>query len=210
MKFSDNEILHLDNHLLIVNKPPLLLTLPTLKVKDSVLTRAQETIREIYKKKGNVFVHPVHRLDRVASGIVVSAKTSKALSRLNEQIKEGGWKKTYVLRFEGKLPSNEGTLRHYLEKGDYHTKVVEEGKGKEAVLHYRKTSENKAEVDLITGRYHQIRAQFSHIGCPICGDRKYGAKTKGKQHGIDLHHKSLVFKHPILQELLTINSLEKF
>ncbi len=207
MKLLDKEVLYLDNHLLVVDKPPLLLTLPTTEVSDSVLTRGQAWIKEKFQKPGNVFLHPVHRLDRVASGIVVCARTSKSLSRLNEQIRGGQWHKLYRLRFEGKLPSSKGTLRHFLEKSDYHTKVVSEGCGQEAILHYSQVAPGIAEVELVTGRYHQIRAQFAAIGCPICGDYKYGAVTKAISPGIDLYHMRLEFKHPVTKEMIRITSL---
>lgn len=208
MKLLDKEILYLDNHLLIVDKPPLLLTLPTKEESDSVQTRGQTWLKEHFQKPGNVFLHPVHRLDRVASGIVVCARTSKSLSRLNQQIREGEWHKRYRLRHEGILPAPKGTLRHFLQKGEYHTKV--DDAGQEAVLHYEEIARGVAEVELVTGRYHQIRAQFAAIGCPICGDSKYGAKTKALSKGIDLHHIRLEFKHPITHIDLVITSREVF
>jgi len=205
MKLLDSEILYLDNHLLIVDKPPLLLTQPAGGETDSVETRGREWLKEKFQKPGNVFLHPVHRLDRVAAGIVVCARTSKSLTRLNEQIRNGDWKKTYRLRYEGNLPAPKGTLRHFLEKQDYHTIVSP--KGQEAILHYRQIEEGVAEVELITGRYHQIRAQFSAIGSPICGDYKYKAKTKAVMEGIDLLHARLTFHHPVAENLLLIQSL---
>ncbi len=207
MKLLDKEVLYLDNHLLVVDKPPLLLTLPTKEVSDSVLTRAAAYLKEKFQKPGNVFVHPVHRLDRVASGIVVCARTSKSLARLNEQIREGDWRKVYHLRFEGKLPAKSGTLRHFLLKHDFHTKVVPEGTGSEAILHYKEISPGIAEVELVTGRYHQIRAQFAAIGCPICGDTKYGARSKPLSAGIDLYHVHLQFSHPITKKMIDLFSI---
>lgn len=206
MKLLDKEVLYLDNHLLVVDKPPLLLTLPTSEVIDSVLTRGQAWLKEKFEKPGNVFLHPVHRLDRVASGIVVCARTSKSLSRLNEQIREGQWHKLYRLRYEGVLPALKGTLRHFLQKEDYHTKVVEEGPCQEAILNYRQIEPGVAEVELVTGRYHQIRAQFGAIGCPICGDYKYGAHTKAISPGIDLCHVRLEFLHPVTKVPLVITT----
>lgn len=210
MKLLDKEILYLDNHLLVVDKPPILLTLPTTEEADSVQTRGQMWLKEKFQKPGNVFLHPVHRLDRVASGIVVCARTSKSLSRLNLQIKAGAWHKRYRLRHEGTLPSLQGTLKHYLQKGDHHTQVVANGQGKEAILHYTQITPTLAEVDLITGRYHQIRAQFSCIGCPISGDLKYGATTKALSPGIDLHHIRLQFNHPINNRVVVIDSVPQY
>lgn len=208
MKLRDKEILYLDNHLIIVDKPPLLLTLPTKEFSESVQTLGQAFLKERFQKPGNVFLHPVHRLDRVASGIVVCARTSKALSRLNAQIKMRKWHKRYKLRHEGNLPAEKGTLRHFLQKGDYHTVVG--STGDEAILNYTQTALGCAEVELITGRYHQIRAQFAAIGCPITGDFKYGAKGPAISPGIDLHHARLEFDHPVTSVLLVINSIPPF
>lgn len=207
MKLLDKEVLYLDNHLLVIDKPRLLLTLPTKEESDSVQTRGQAWLKEKFQKPGNVFLHPVHRLDRVASGIVVCARTSKALSRLNEQIRKGEWHKTYRLRHEGTLPQTKGTLKHFLCKDEYHTKIVSSGEGQEAILHYQEIEQGLVEVKLVTGRYHQIRAQFSAIGCPIVGDYKYGAKTKARSSGIDLCHKHLEFFHPITKQKIVINSV---
>ena len=192
--------------MIVVDKPPLLLTLPTKEEHDSVQTRAADYLKEKFQKPGNVFVHPVHRLDKVASGIVVCARTSKSLSRLNEQIRDGHWHKLYKLRHEGILPSVQGTLRHFLQKDDYHTKVVADGQ--EAVLHYKQLIPGIVEVELVTGRYHQIRAQFSAIGCPICGDYKYGAVTKAISPGIDLYHIRLQFSHPVTKKMIDLSSLK--
>ncbi len=208
MKLRDKEILYCDNHLLVVDKPSLLLTLRTKEVEESVQTVGQAWIKERFQKPGNVFLHPVHRLDRVASGIVVCARTSKALSRLNAQIKMRAWHKRYKLRHEGKLPMAKGTLRHFLQKGDYHTVVG--ATGDEAILNYTEIKPGYAEVELITGRYHQIRAQFAAIGCPIRGDFKYGAQSPAISPGIDLHHTRLEFAHPVTSELLVINSIAPF
>jgi len=212
MKLTDKEILYLDNHLLIIDKPPLLLTQPTDSVLDSVQERGKEYLKEKFHKKGDVFLHPVHRLDRVASGIVVCARTSKALSRLNEQIKQGKWKKNYILRHGGVLLANQGELIHYLVKGEFRTAVFDEEVpgSKRGALSYKEGENGKTEVVLFTGRYHQIRAQFSHIGAPICGDTKYGAKEKGISIGIDLHHTKVEFFHPTTKELISIFSLPKF
>lgn len=208
MKLYDSEILFEDNHLLIVNKPPGLLTLSTEEVKDSVVERGKAYIKETYEKKGNVFLHQAHRIDRAASGIVVLAKTSKALSRLNEQIREGNWEKEYLVRTE-KLPAKkQGELRNYLRKERYHAVLVdkEDPYAKYAHLTYQVEDDGVIRVRLLTGRYHQIRAQFAHIGCPICGDKKYGAKKKGRREGIDLHHTRLAFIHPVTKESLIIDA----
>ena len=199
------ETLYLDNHLLIVNKPKGVLTLPSIHEGDCVVERGKLFLKEKFAKPGNVFLHAVHRLDRAASGIVVLARTSKALSRLNESLRDGEWKKIYHLTHEGSLPDKEGEIISYLERCEYHTKVVSQGEGKKAVLRYKSLGGGVVEVELFTGRYHQIRAQFASLGCPITRDSKYGAKTRGE--GIDLHHTCLTLPHPVTKEALVIRSL---
>lgn len=208
MKLLDKEILYLDNHLLIVDKPPLVPTQPTDRSQDSIQTRAEEYIREKFQKKGKAFLHPVHRLDRLASGIVVCARTSKALSRLNDQIRLGQWKKTYIVRHEGRLPEPQGTLIDHLERQEYRSIVSPQGK--RAELSYKVIDAKRAYIYLKTGRYHQIRVQLAHIGCPICGDEKYGSHEKAISPGIDLHHTELSFPHPITKQMLNIHSPPPF
>lgn len=212
MKFLDSEILYLDNHIICVDKPPLLLTQPTNLVQDSVETRAKQYIKEKYQKPGNVFLHPVHRLDRVASGIVVCARTSKALTRLNAAIRSGDWVKKYTLHYENTLPHDAGELIHFLKREEYKTVAFDkESPGtQKALLRYKKVGNQLAEVSLITGRYHQIRAQFSKIGCPIWGDSKYGSTKKAISPGIDLHHSYLAFKHPVTKEEIVLQSYPVF
>lgn len=208
MKLLDKDILLEDNHLLVVNKPSGLLTLSTKEVNDSVVERGREYLVEKYNKKGNAFLHQAHRLDRAASGIVVLAKTSKALSRLNEQIREGKWEKEYILRAD-KLPKNkEGELIHFIVKESFRGVVADEKTplAKRAHLSYKVEDDGLIRVKLYTGRYHQIRIQFSEIGCPICGDKKYGSRVKGIREGIDLHHTKLTFIHPVSKESITINA----
>ena len=159
-------------------------------------------VKEAFAKPGNVFLEPIHRLDKPVSGLVLFARTSKALSRLNQAMREGKINKVYIARVEGSLPK-EGTLEHLLLHGNFRAHV---GKGgKLALLHYKcletdgKTS--LIEVELKTGRYHQIRAQFSHEGHPIVGDQKYGSKST--QDTIALHHSLLTFPHPTKGDLIT-------
>ncbi|MBS0585305.1 MAG: RluA family pseudouridine synthase [Verrucomicrobia bacterium] len=198
--------LYLDNHILVLNKSKGVLTLPSVHETDCLVEHGKAFLKEKFQKPGNVFLHPVHRLDRGASGIVVFARTSKALSRLNESIREGDWKKIYLLQCEGRLPQKEGEIISYLNRCEYHTEVVKEGEGKRCMLRYRSLENGLVEVELLTGRYHQIRAQFASIGCPIKGDTKYGAKSAPYQGGIALHHARLTFTHPVTKELLTIEA----
>ncbi len=183
-----------------MNKPPGIVTQPDLTEMGKAF------IKHKYKKPGAVFLHPVHRLDRVVSGLVLFARTSKALSRLQEMMREKKIKKKYHALIDGKLPQAEGKLVHYLDHGSFQAHLCE--KGKEAILLYRALGQKKGgiyvEIDLITGRYHQIRAQFSAIDCPIRGDAKYGSQ-KPWPLGIALHHSELSFEHPVTHEIVVFN-----
>ena len=195
-----------DSHLLVVDKPAGLSCLPNEGMED-MLTIIKEYIKQRDEKKGNVFLQPVHRLDKDVSGILVFAKTSKALSRLNEQIREKQWKKTYFAKLSGKLPNQEGTLTHYLCKRKFHADVYLEKRAfaKEATLHYKLIKDNIYQIELITGRYHQIRAQLSFMKCPIVGDKKYGSANV-KSNRLHLHHAHLIFYHPVTKEEITLDS----
>jgi 23S rRNA pseudouridine1911/1915/1917 synthase len=201
MKPLDKEnIIFCDNHILVVEKPAGMATQPDL------VDWAKSWVKEEFKKPGNVFLEPAHRLDKPVSGLVLFARTSKALSRLQAMMRERSIRKTYVALVEGKL-SQQGTLKHHLVHDEYRARISPEGK--EAVLHYRvletKGNLNLVEVVLETGRYHQIRAQFSAIKCPIIGDEKYGSK-KSFPSGIALHHLQLEFVHPVTKNSLKISS----
>lgn len=206
------EILFEDNHLIAINKPAGLLTQPTDTVKDSLETQVKTWIKETYHKPGNVFLGTVHRLDKPVSGIVLFAKTSKALSRLNASIRSKDMQKTYCALVEGKLPNPLGTLEHYLRHDEHSASVSNKNdvNAKLARLHYKTVSsstiESLVEIQLETGRYHQIRAQLAAIGCPIVGDSKYGSRRLLIDHIIALHHLRLEFKHPITGEKVVIES----
>ena len=171
------EILYEDNHLFIVNKPAGLLTQPTKQEPDSLETRAKQWIKEAAKKPGNVFLHAIHRLDRPVSGIIAFAKTQKALERLNEASREKQTVKHYLALIEGAPKSNVGALEHNLIHDDYRAAVHPAGKHARLTYKVLEKMPRKCliEVFLETGRYHQIRAQFAYIGCPILGDTKYGS-----------------------------------
>lgn len=193
-----------DNHLLIVNKPVGLLTQPSGTDQDNLEARWKQWIKEKYKKPGNVFLEAIHRLDKPVSGIVVFAKTSKALSRLNEAQRDKLSKKVYVALLEKEPEEKEGALRHMLAHDEHRARV--DANGKLAVLHYKVIGERRVEIVLETGRYHQIRAQFSAIGCPIIGDARYGSETKVAGGGIYLHHFRLELVHPISGERMVVVS----
>jgi len=204
------EVVFCDNHILIVEKEAGMPTQKTEGAPIDVETLAKKWVKEKFKKKGDVFLHAVHRLDSVVSGLVLFARTSKALSRLNEQMRERKIKKIYVAKVEGVLKEEEGTFKHFLRHGDFRAHVVPQNhpEAKEAVLTYRilKRGGDKTlvEITLLTGRYHQIRAQFSQMGHPVVGDKKYGSKTSSK--AICLHHSRLEFTHPVTLEPLIFES----
>jgi len=187
MKPSDN-VIYYDNHVLVIDKPPGIATQPNLEVE------AKAWVKHKFNKPGNVFLEPIHRLDRPVGGLVLFARTSKALSRLQGAMRRRDISKTYVALVE-KLPKElSGTLRHFLIHDEFRARVGPEGK--ESILHYRVIGPNQLEIELETGRYHQIRAQLSAIGCPILGDSKYGSRTF-YEPGIALIHAHLIFDHPV-------------
>jgi 23S rRNA pseudouridine1911/1915/1917 synthase len=188
------EVTYVDNHLIIVKKPAGMAT-QTPGLEDWV----KEWVKREFKKPGNVFLQPVHRLDKVASGLVLFARTSKALTRLQAAMRDRKIRKTYRAEVEGIPEKNEATLEHFMEHGDH--KAYLSQSGKRAILHYRviQTEKGKAllEIDLETGRYHQIRLQLASIGHPILGDDKYGCRLSFPGVGIALEHIRLEFDHPV-------------
>lgn len=173
------EILYEDNHVIAVVKPAGLLIESDINNDRCLLEDVRAYLKEKYQKPGNVFVGLIHRLDRNVSGIVVFAKTSKGASRLSAQFREHSIKKIYHALVEGKVTPLKGTLKNKLEKDERNMKAYVSENGKEAILNYRVIDmidgNSLVEVDLKTGRFHQIRAQFSLIGHPIVGDIKYGS-----------------------------------
>ena len=174
----------------------------------------KEYIKEKYNKPGDVFLGVVHRLDRPTTGIVVFAKTSKALTRLNETFKNRETQKTYWAVVKNCPPKEKDTLVHFLKRNTKnntskaHLKEVPESK--KASLSYQiiKKLDNYfvLEIDLHTGRHHQIRAQLQAIGCPIKGDLKYGFDRSNSDGGIHLHARKLVLIHPVSKEIITFNA----
>lgn len=215
MKPSDNEVLFCDNHLLVANKPANLLTQPDDSGADSLESRMKSWVKEEFKKPGNVFLHAIHRLDRPVSGLVLFARTSKALSRLNEQSRDQEIQRIYTAEVEGILPVKEGRLDHYLIHGNH--KAIIANQSNPQAKHARLTYEairflprsTLVSIQLETGRYHQIRAQFSASGHPIVGDKRYGAKT-GDEDEIHLHCTKIAFKHPVTKEIVQVESAVPF
>jgi 23S rRNA pseudouridine1911/1915/1917 synthase len=212
MKPSDSaEIIYSDNHVLIAAKPPGWLTQPDEGEGESLETFAKAWVKSEYKKPGAVFLHCIHRLDKPVSGLVLFARTSKSLSRMNEQSRGLEIQRIYIAEVEGILAKKEGRLDHYLIHGDHRAIVAKEGQkdAKHARLIYKVLAERShstlVEIELETGRYHQIRAQFAAIGHPIWGDKRYGAK-QGDGTSIRLHCAKIVLQHPVTKEILSIDS----
>lgn len=208
------QILYEDNHILIINKKVGQLVQGDKTGDKSLLELIKNYIKERDQKLGNVFLGLVHRIDRPTSGLVIYAKTSKALSRLTQMVKNREIKKTYWAIVPKEMIPQSQTLTHYLKKNEKNNKAIvysQETEGaKKAVLTYQilKIMDNYQllEVDLQTGRHHQIRAQLSKIGIPIKGDLKYGAPRSNPDGGISLHARALEFIHPVSQELIKINA----
>ena len=202
------EVVYEDNHIVIVSKRSGEIVQGD-KTGDKPLSESvKEYLKEKYSKPGNVFIGLPHRLDRPVWGLVVMAKTSKALSRLAGMFRSGGVKKTYWAITAGTPPQPCGTLRHNLVRNEKQNKsyVARPGQlgAKEAVLEYRTICRsdryNLIEVALLTGRHHQIRCQLAAIGCPIKGDLKYGAPRSNPDGSISLLARSVEFTHPVSGE----------
>ena len=206
--FSPDDILYEDNHLLVVNKHCGDLVQPDPSGGSALEDQVKAYIKARDAKPGAVFLGVVHRIDRPVSGAVLFAKTSKALVRLNEMIREGRIRKTYWALTEQRPDPAEGELRHWILRDAKTNRSracdAPKGEAKEARLRYATlgaaTRYTLVEVELLTGRHHQIRAQLSKIGCPIRGDLKYGAKRSIAGGGIALHSRAVAFDHPVRRE----------
>jgi 23S rRNA pseudouridine1911/1915/1917 synthase len=211
---SNLQVLYEDNHLIIVNKRPGDIVQGD-KTGDTPLSEVVKSyLKNKYHKPGNVYLGVVHRLDRPTSGIVVFAKTSKALARLNKMFAEKSAEKIYWTIVQNAPPKQHDTLKHWLRKNEKNNKSYvfneEVANSKRAVLHYKlmQRLENYflLEVRLETGRHHQIRAQLSHINCIIKGDLKYGFKRSNPDGSIHLHAAKLSFTHPVSKEFIEVNA----
>ena len=210
----EKRILFEDNHLIVVNKLPSEIVQGD-KTGDKPLSEAlKRYLKEKYHKPGDVFLGVIHRLDRPVSGVVVFAKTGKALSRMNELVKQRAMQKIYWAIVKNKPPEKEGKLVHYLMRNTIKNKsFVSKTPGpdrKEAVLSYKLLASGERyhllEVDLYTGRHHQIRAQLAAIGCPVKGDLKYGFPRSNPDASISLHARKVSFVHPVKKETLEITA----
>lgn len=207
------KILYEDNHLIVVNKAVGELVQGDETGDRTLADDVKEYLRVTYDKKGNVYLGIPHRLDRPTSGIVVYAKTEKALVRLNEMFRgEGGIRKTYWAIVDRRPPEDEGTLVHYIVRDSRLNKSTayrNEVKGsREAKLSYTLLASSDRyhllSIELHTGRHHQIRAQLKAIGVHIKGDLKYGAERSNPDGGISLHARRITFIHPVKKEEITI------
>lgn len=208
------EILYEDNHLIAINKTELDLIQGDETGDEPLSDKVKAYIKKKLNKPGNVYLGVIHRLDRPVTGVVIFARTSKALSRMNKLFQEQKVKKIYWAVVKELPEKDEETLRHFLLKDSRKNKSYAFPKmrkgAKEAVLHYKLASSSSnfhlLEVDLQTGRHHQIRCQLSKIGCPIRGDLKYGFPRSNPNGGITLHAHSISFIHPVTQEEITIKA----
>ncbi len=206
------KIIYEDNHIIAVNKTCSEIVQGD-KTGDIPLSElVKEWLKEKYDKPGNVFVGVTHRLDRPVSGLVLFAKTSKALSRLNEMFRLGQIQKTYWAIVKNAPKETESELTHYLTRNEKQNKSYaydkEKPDSKKAILHYHTIGRSDhyylLEIDLKTGRHHQIRCQLAKIGCPIKGDLKYGFDRSNQDGGISLHARKVAFIHPVSKEFIEI------
>lgn len=208
-------VLYEDNHIIVVEKKPNVLSQGDITGDADLLTIIKEYVKEKYKKIGNVYIGLVHRLDRPVGGIMVFARTSKAAKRLNEQIKKHEFNKSYVAILDGILNEKSGKLTNYLYKDEKLKKsfVVDKkhDKAKLSELNYEVVGYYKdktiVKINLITGRHHQIRVQFSNIGYPLFGDGLYGSKNKEQ---IRLFAYKLEFNHPTLKNKMSFKLLPRW
>ncbi|MCC9137913.1 RluA family pseudouridine synthase [Pontibacter silvestris] len=208
------EVLYEDNHVLVVNKPAGMLVHGDETGDTPLAELAKEYIKQKYNKPGNVFMGVVHRLDRPVSGVVLLAKTSKALTRLNELFRSKKTLKTYWAVVQNRPQQEQATLVHWLvknsEKNVTKAYAKENKSGLRSELSYQLLNHQGGKyllkVNPITGRPHQIRVQLSSINCPIMGDLKYGAPLPLPDKSIALHARQLEFEHPTLKTTITVSA----
>ena len=210
-KYQNINILYEDNHLLVVIKPANIPTCSDISNDKDLLSILKDYLKNKYNKPGNVYLGLVHRLDRPTEGIMVFAKTSKAASRLSDQIRKNELNKTYYAVIEN-IPKKEDTLIDYLYKDEKTNTsyVTNEKKGKQAILKYKlistKNNLSLVKINLLTGRHHQIRVQFSTRNYPLYGDHKYNKNfINNNKENLALIAARLSFYHPVTKELLNFN-----
>lgn len=210
------QILYEDNHLIALNKLAGQIVQADKTGDPCLADLLKDFIKQRDNKPGNVFCGVIHRIDRPVSGVVLFAKTSKALSRMNELIKQRDFRKIYRAVVTGKPPSTQGHLEDYLVRNQklnksFVTQSNTRPDAKLASLDYRLLASSRGgyhllEIELHTGRHHQIRCQLAHIGCPIKGDLKYGAPRSNPDGSICLHAFKVEFEHPVKHETITITA----
>lgn len=202
------DVLYADRHLLVAEKPCGLLTQPNETSDLSALSLAKKWLEEHPEIAFSSYLTPVFRLDRAASGLLLFARSSKAAARLQGQKKCYILQKSYLALVEG-APSDEGLFEDWMVHGDHLAMAAPEGQGKYSLLAFQVVAKSNhstlVEIDLLTGRYHQIRFQFSKRGFPILGDKKYGS-SKPFENGIALMHNRLTLIHPVSGEIYIFNS----
>ncbi|MDC3105410.1 RNA pseudouridine synthase [bacterium] len=206
------DVIFEDNHLIAVNKKSGEIVQGDKTGDEPLSERVKKYLKVKYNKRGNVFLGTIHRIDRPTSGIVIFAKTSKALSRMNEKFRQNKISKTYWAIVKNRLPKKNDLLKHYLLKNQKKNKsfLSTEKKGKLSILEYNFLNNLNNyflyEIFPKTGRHHQIRVQLSNMGSPIKGDLKYGAKRSNPNGGINLHAKKIDFNHPVTKENVSIEA----
>ena len=210
--YKDISILYEDNHLLVVEKPVNLIMQADSTNDIDLLSLMKEYLKETYQKPGNVYLGLVHRLDRPVGGVCVFAKTSKAASRLSDQIRTHTFQKTYQAVLEGNSKSQDTLVDYLVKDSKTNTTTVtssNDSNGKKAILHYRTLSQKESlslvEIQLETGRSHQIRVQFSSRDIPLWGDQRYNKNAKVKQQ-IALWATRITFQHPTTKEIISFMS----
>lgn len=211
-----NSIIFEDNHLIVLNKRSGDLVQGDKTGDLPLVEKVKLYIKKKFSKSGSVFLGVVHRIDRPTSGVVLFARTSKALRRLNLQFHDKISKKIYIALVSNSFPYDKGSLNHWLvrdsskNKSKAYEKEVRESKN--AILHYKKIQDLEnykvLEIEIITGRHHQIRAQLCKIGYPIMGDVKYGARRSNKDGSIGLHAFKLTVNHPISKKKIEFTALK--
>lgn len=208
------DVLYEDNHIIVVNKESGEIVQGD-KTGDTPLSDiVKEYIKQKYQKPGNVFLGVVHRLDRPVSGLVVFARTSKALARMNEMFRTGDVHKTYWAIVQNSPEDTSATLTHWLVRNERQNKSYayshEVAQAKKAILSYRQIAQGQRytllEVTLLTGRHHQIRCQLAAMGCPIKGDLKYGARRSNPDGSISLMSRRVEFVHPVSKQTIRIEA----
>ena len=215
MDFNLDNLIYEDNHLLVVYKDYGILSQSDISNSPDLLTILKAYIKEKYNKPGDVYLGLVHRLDRNTEGVMVYARTSKAASRLSEDIRKNSFHKRYIAIVEGSI-NNSGILKDRLSKDEKNRKAYIDNKnGKEAILKYTKLNESYingslvsyVEIELVTGRFHQIRCQMANIGYPLYGDTKYGSKNTANSAVLQAYSLSLI--HPTTKEELVFKRIDR-